>query len=169
MRESRHPDAAKPKVQRDRCRADFAGSGLPGKDRRFHEAQYLFRAGHPARRVLQFGHLQHLLTASDRLILLSQAAVFRLAPTNSTGTLGFSRLARRSIFIVVCTFADWLTFQPEAVEAMQQGDEALDAKGSYKVAGRDIFLPLNLGALFTARRSFALPAPGTSRLDGASP
>ena len=32
----------------------------------------------------------------------------RLAPTISTGTLGFSRLARRSIFIVVCTLADSL-------------------------------------------------------------
>jgi len=32
----------------------------------------------------------------------------RFAPTFSTGTLGFSRLARRSIFIVVCTLADSL-------------------------------------------------------------
>src|SRR5580704_2255636 len=35
------------------------------------------------------------------------------APTISTGTLGFSRLARRSIFIVVCTLADSL-YEPFA-------------------------------------------------------
>jgi hypothetical protein len=69
-------------------------------------------AGSPVLTPLSFTRIPPPLPRSSwkMLVTLSSLPGFglRLAPTISTGTLGFSRLARRSIFIVVCTLADSL-------------------------------------------------------------
>jgi hypothetical protein len=61
---------------------------------------------------LSFARIPPPLPRSSRKMLATLSSLpgfgLRLAPTISTGTLGFSRLARRSIFIVVCTLADSL-------------------------------------------------------------
>jgi hypothetical protein len=58
---------------------------------------------------LSFAHIPPPLPRSSRKMLFTLSSLpdfgLRRAPTISTGTLGFSRLARRSIFIVVCTLA----------------------------------------------------------------
>jgi hypothetical protein len=69
-------------------------------------------AGSPVLTPLSFAHIPPPLPRSSRKMLATLSSLpgfgLRLAPTISTGTLGFSRLARRSIFIVVCTLADSL-------------------------------------------------------------
>ena len=69
-------------------------------------------AGSPVLTPLSFTHIPPPLPRSSRKMLATLSSLpgfgLRLAPTISTGTLGFSRLARRSIFIVVCTLADSL-------------------------------------------------------------
>jgi hypothetical protein len=69
-------------------------------------------AGSPVLTPLSFARIPPPLPRSSwkMLVTLSSLPDFglRFAPTISTGTLGFSRLARRSILIVVCTLADSL-------------------------------------------------------------
>jgi hypothetical protein len=68
--------------------------------------------GSPMLTPLSFAHIPPPLPRSSRKMLATLSSLpdfgLRFAPTFSTGTLGFSRLARRSIFIVVCTLADSL-------------------------------------------------------------
>src|SRR5262249_28980419 len=73
-------------------------------------------AGSPVLTPLSCAHIPQPLPRSSRKMLATLSSLpdfgLRFAPTISTGTLGFSRLARRSVFIVVCTLADsaWPTF-----------------------------------------------------------
>jgi hypothetical protein len=66
---------------------------------------------------LSFARIPPPLPRSSRKMLATLSSLpgfgLRLAATISTGTLGFSRVARRSIFIVVCTLADSL-YEPFA-------------------------------------------------------
>jgi hypothetical protein len=68
--------------------------------------------GSPVLTPLSFAHIPPPLPRSSRKMLSTLSSLpdfgLRFAPTISTGTLGFSRLARRSVFIVVCTLADSL-------------------------------------------------------------
>jgi len=118
---------------------------------------------------LSFTHIPPPLPRSSRKMLstLSSPSGFglRLAPTISTGTLGFSRLARRSIFIVVCTLADSLhePFASRASTGKSFYRIASTASG-WNVSCRAGYLPpAGFRRPFTARRSFALPTPETTR------
>src|SRR3984957_12630119 len=71
------------------------------------------RLGSPVLTPLSFAHIPPPLPRSSRKMLSTLSSLpdfgLRFAPTISTGTLGFSRLARCSIFILGCTLADSLT------------------------------------------------------------
>ena len=77
-------------------------------------------AGSPVLTPLSFARIPPPLPRSSRKMLATLSSLpdfgLRFAPTISTGTLGFSRLARRSVFIVVCTLADSL-YEPFASRA----------------------------------------------------
>ena len=82
-------------------------------DRRLQRLAPPHCLGSPVLTPLSFTHIPPPLPRSSRKMLTTLSSLpdcgLRFAPTISTGTLGFSRLARRSIFIVVCTLADSLT------------------------------------------------------------
>ena len=121
------------------------------------------RLGSPVLTPLSFAHIPPPLPRSSRKMLITLSSLpgfgLRFAPTFSTGTLGFSRLARRSIFIVVCTLADSLNepFASRASTGRSPYRIASTASG-WNVSCRAGYLPpAGFRRPFTARRSFALP------------
>ncbi len=91
-------------------------------------------------------HIPPPLPRSSRKMLATLSSLqgfgLRFAPTISTGTLGFSRLARRSIFIVLCTLADSLyePFTSRASTARSPCRVASTASG-WNVSCRAGYLP----------------------------
>jgi hypothetical protein len=121
------------------------------------------RLGSPVLTPLSFAHIPPPLPRSSRKMLITLSSLpgfgLRFAPTFSTGTLGFSRLARRSIFIVVCTLADSLNepFASRASTGRSPYRIASTASG-WNVSCRAGYLPpAGFRRPFTARRSLALP------------
>jgi hypothetical protein len=103
-------------------------------------------AGSPVLTPLSFAHIPPPLPRSSRKMLATLSSLqgfgLRFAPTISTGTLGFSRLARRSIFIVLCTLADSLyePFTSRASTARSPCRVASTASG-WNVSCRAGYLP----------------------------
>ena len=129
-------------------------------------------AGSPVLTPLSFAHIPPPLPRSSPKMLSTLSSLpdfgLRLAPTISTGTLGFSRLARRSIFIVVCTLAGSLNepFASRASTGRSLGHIASTASG-WNVSCRVGYLPpTGSRCPFHGTpephptRSFALSAPG---------